>query len=155
MASHPGQATPAPSLQPLSDVDRGAARYLLAIATLSMRGSDRITTGELQDYLNVTPATVTEKMSKLDGRGLVEHEKYRGVVLTDRGDAIAMQAGWRTCIVSTFFDRELDMTVDEETAFEIGFVLPTSGVFRLRELVGSSCLGLCPGSDDDSRVCVA
>jgi DtxR family Mn-dependent transcriptional regulator len=62
--------------------------------------------------------------------------------------------GWRFCIVSSFFASVLDVTLDDETAFDIGFVLPKAGVFRLRDLVGSSCLDLCPGSDDDSRVCV-
>lgn len=90
-------------------------------------------------------------VSKLDDRGLVEYEKYQGVVLTDQGDALATEAGWRFCVVSTFFESVLDMTVTDEAAFDIGFVLPKDGVFRLRDLVDSNCLGLCPASDDDSK----
>lgn len=155
MASEPKTGTSSTLPHSLSDTNRSAARYLFAIYVLSGRDTDRITTGELQEYLNVAPASVTEMVSKLDDRGLVDYEKYQGVILTEQGDAVATEAGWRFCIVSTFCKSVLDLTVDDETAFDIGFVLPNDGVFRLRELVGSACLGLCPGSDDDSKRCVA
>jgi Mn-dependent DtxR family transcriptional regulator len=93
-------------------------------------------------------------VSKLDDRGLVEYEPYRGVALTDWGDAFATEAGWRFCVVSTFFRSVLDTTVEDRTAFDIGFVLPRDGVFRLHDLVGSACLGRCPASGDDRRRCV-
>lgn len=154
MASEPETGSPSDLPHSLSDTERSTARYLFAISVLSESDTDRITTGELRAYLDVAPASVTEMVSKLDDRGLVEHEKYRGVRLTDRGDAFATEAGWRFCVVSTFFESALGTTVDDETAFAIGVVLPKDGVFRLRDLVDSACLGLCPASDDDSERCV-
>jgi len=149
MASDPqtGTSSRKPSL---SDVERSAARYLFAIAMLSGSGSDRVTTGELQKYLDVAPASVTGMISKLADRGLIEYEKYQGVTLTDRGETIATRAGWRFCVVSTFFDSVLGTTLDEEMAFDIGIVLPKRGVFRLRSLADSACLDLCPESSDDT-----
>lgn len=155
MASEPETGTSSSLPHALSDTERSAARYLFAISDLSESPSDRIATGELQEYLNVAPASVTEMVSKLADRGLVEYEKYRGVRLTDRGATLATEAGWRFCVVSTFFESELDVTVDDETAFDIAFALPKDGVFRLRELVDSGCLGLCPSSDDDPKRCAA
>lgn len=155
MASEPEARGSSSLADSLSDTERSAARYLFAISVLSEHDTDRITTGELQGYLNVAPASVTEMVSKLDDRGLVEYKKYQGVTLTDRGDALATEAGWRFCVVSTFFESVLDTAVDNETAFDIGFVLPKDGVFRLRDLADSACLGLCPASDDDPKKCMA
>lgn len=154
MPSEPHTGISSERTPSLSDIERSTARYLFAISALSESGPGRITTGELREYLNVTPASVTEMVSKLDDRGLVDHEKYRGVTLTDHGDALATQAGWRFCVVSTFFGSVLDTNLDDETAFDIGVVLPKRSVFRLHELVDSACLGLCPGSSGDAERCV-
>lgn len=150
-----GSRTGASSLPTsLSDIERSEARYLFAISALSESGSDRIATGELCDYLDVAAASVTEMVSKLGDRGLVEYEKYRGVTLTERGETLAAGVSRRFCIVSTFFDSTLDTTLDEETAFDIGFTLPEDGLFRLHELVDPACLGLCPDSRGDAEPCV-
>lgn len=137
----------------LAAIERSGARYLLAISVLSGSGADRIATGELHERLGVTPASVTEMLTELDERGLVDHEKYGGARLTDRGEALAVQAGRRFCVVATFFDTLLDTTLDDETAFRIGFVLPERGVLRLRGLTDSACLGLCPESSGDGERC--
>jgi Mn-dependent DtxR family transcriptional regulator len=150
------QTGSASSLTPsVSDIERSAGRYLFAISVLSGPSADRVTTGELQEFLDVTPASVTEMVGKLDDRSLVDYEKYQGVRLTDRGATLASEVGWRFCVVSTFFDSVLGTTLDDETAFDIGFVLPREGVLRLRERIDSACLGLCPGSSDGTEPCVA
>jgi len=137
-----------------SEIERAPARYLFAISVLSGSGEDRTTTGELHEYLDVTPASVTEMLSKLDDRGLVEYEAYRGATLTDRGEVLATRVSWRFCVVTTFFDSELDTRLDERTAFDIGFVLPKSGVSRLQERSGSPCLDLCPEAGNGVDGCV-
>ncbi|MDX1746279.1 MAG: metal-dependent transcriptional regulator [Halobacteriales archaeon] len=137
-----------------SEIERVPARYLFAISAVSETSEDRTTTGELREYLDVTPASVTEMLSKLDDRGLVDYETYRGATLTDRGEALAMRVSWRFCVVSTFFDSELDTRLDERTAFDIGFVLPKNSVYRLQELSGSPCLDLCPEARHGVDGCV-
>lgn len=154
MASEPPTRASSSLPHSLTDVERSAARYLFAISVLSEPDTEPTTTGELREYLSVTPASVTEMISKLDDRGLVDHEKYQGVTLTDQGATLATRAGWRFCVVSTFFDSVLETSVDDETAFEIGFVLPRDGVFRLHDLTDSACLGLCPTADDATKRCV-
>ncbi len=153
MASEP-QVGPSASLpHSLSETERRAARYLFAISDLSESGTDRITTSELGNYLGVAPASVTEMVSKLDDRDLVAYEKYRGVTLTEQGRSLATRAGWRFCVVSTFFDSVLDLAVDDETAFDFGVVLSRDGMLRLHEIVNSACLELCPGSNPDANGC--
>lgn len=138
-----------------SKIERSAARYLFAVSILSNSSRTRVTTGELQEQLDVAPSSVTEMISKLDDRGLVDYEKYQGVRLTDRGAAIAERIGRRFCVVSTFFESELDTMLDDRTAFDIGYALPEDGVFGLHDLVGSRCLGMCPEADGSDDECVA
>ncbi|WP_233255233.1 hypothetical protein [Haloplanus rallus] len=77
------------------------------------------------------------------------------MTLTERGDAVATQTGWRFRVVASFFDSMLETSLDDETAFDIGVALPQDGIARLRGLVDSACLGRCPAADGDAGRCVA
>lgn len=138
----------------LSDVERTTARYVFAISTLSTRSDERVTTGELNEYLGVAPASVTEMVAKLDDRGLVEYEKYQGVLLSAKGEELATGIAWRLCVVTSFFDSVLDTGLDEDTAFDIGFTLPEDGVYHLRERIQMSCLEICPEAEGRHTHCV-
>ncbi|WP_164471681.1 metal-dependent transcriptional regulator [Halosimplex salinum] len=119
-------------------------RYLLAIHRLSTAGTDRVSTGALRRSLDVSAASVTEMTAKLGDRGFVDYEKYRGVVLTGRGASLAVGLFRRFCAVTTFFESELDVALDDETVCEIAVTLPRDAVFRLRELTDRPCLDECP-----------
>ncbi|WP_225336533.1 metal-dependent transcriptional regulator [Halomicrobium urmianum] len=138
-----------------SDVERGAARYLFAVAVLSEPDGERVTTGELREHLDVTPASASEMVARLADRGLVDYESYQGVRLTDRGTTVAERVAWQFCVVSTFFESELDAAIDDRTAFDVAFALPSDGLSNLRDLVGGSCLGLCPESAGEGDECSA
>jgi len=144
-------ADPSPGL---SDVERTTARYVFAVSTLS-KSDDRVTTGELREYLDIAPASVTEMVAKLDDRGLVDYEKYQGVRLTGQGRDLATGIAWRLCVVTSFFDSVLDASLDEDTAFDIGFTLPEDGVYHLRERMQMSCLEVCPEAEGRHAHCVS
>lgn len=146
---------PVSALGPESEIEQTAARYLFAIFRSSTDADDLVETGRITEYLGVTPASVTEMMSKLGADGYVDYEKYQGVRLTARGEAVAERVSWRFCIVSSFFDSTLDLSLDEQTALEIGFRLPKEAIVKLRELITSPCLGVCPESDRSAERCVA
>lgn len=44
---------------------------------------------DISTKLRISQASVTNMLRKLDGEGLVKHEKYRGTVLTEDGSKIA------------------------------------------------------------------
>lgn len=46
-------------------------------------------TGAIADTLDVSPASANEMIGKLEAQGLVDHEKYTGVTLTDEGISTA------------------------------------------------------------------
>lgn len=64
--------------------------YLKAVYHLSGGESVSVTTGLLAEYLNVTAASVTDKMKRLKEKKYVEYQKSRGVKLTKEGEKIAL-----------------------------------------------------------------
>jgi DtxR family Mn-dependent transcriptional regulator len=48
-------------------------------------------TSELVKMLNIVPGTVTNTVERLERRGLIKHEAYRGVKLTEGGRAVALR----------------------------------------------------------------
>src|SRR6476661_1374705 len=66
--------------------------YCKAIYALEERGEGcAVTTNALAERLGVTPASASAMVKKLDGLGLVTHVPYRGVQLTTKGSAIALE----------------------------------------------------------------
>lgn len=142
-----------PDSPPVSAVlSRTTAKYLFAVATLRTEQT-RVSTGELTSYLDVSPASGTEMLSKLDDRGLLDYEKYAGVRLTSRGRSLATQLQWRCCVVTKFFDGVLDTSLDDVTTLQIAYTLPRDGITRLRDIADVPCVDSCPESDPDTGVC--
>jgi DtxR family Mn-dependent transcriptional regulator len=65
--------------------------YTKAIYALEQRASEPVTTNALADRLGVTPASASGMVKRLGELGLVEHQRYRGVSLTDDGRRVALE----------------------------------------------------------------
>ncbi|MFN3649103.1 MAG: metal-dependent transcriptional regulator [Armatimonadota bacterium] len=63
--------------------------YLEWIYRLS-KEQDEVTTSDVARSLGVSPASVTGMVKRLSERGLILHEKYHGISLTDQGREIAL-----------------------------------------------------------------
>jgi DtxR family Mn-dependent transcriptional regulator len=72
----------------------------------------RVGTSALAERLRVTPGSVTGMIKKLAGTGLVTHEPYRGVVLTDAGQKIALKVVRQHRLVELFLVRKLGVPWD-------------------------------------------
>jgi|GEM_PF-86264 len=136
------------------DVERATGRYLLAIHWLSDGPERRVSTGQLQEHLDVSGASVTEMVGKLDERGLVDHEKYRGVRLTNPGGDVASRLAWRYCVVTNFFEAVLETDLGDAQSYEISYALPQDGVGRLREMIDHPCIDQCPESNQTEDGCL-
>jgi DtxR family Mn-dependent transcriptional regulator len=86
--------------------------YAKAIYTLESRGGAASTTA-LAALLEVRPASVSGMLRKLSELGLVEHERYRGVRLTERGRRVALEVIRHHRLVELFLVESLGMTWDE------------------------------------------
>ena len=65
--------------------------YAKAIYALELRDGEAVSTNALADRLGVTAASASGMVKRLDELGLVEHEPYRGVSLTDDGRRVALE----------------------------------------------------------------
>ncbi|MEA2388258.1 MAG: DtxR family transcriptional regulator, Mn-dependent transcriptional regulator [Thermoleophilaceae bacterium] len=65
--------------------------YAKAIYALSGDGREPVSTTALAERLNVTPASASAMIKRLDEMGLARHAPYHGVELTDRGSRLALE----------------------------------------------------------------
>jgi Mn-dependent DtxR family transcriptional regulator len=69
---------------------------------------------DISRNLNISQASVTNMLQRLDAEGLVKHEKYRGTVLTDDGRRIARAIVERHQTLTRFLRL---FGIDEETIY--------------------------------------
>ena len=84
-------------------------QYLKAIYLAQRLEDGPAATGTLADMLEVSPASVNEMIGKLEERGLADHEKYKGVTLTEEGIVRAEDALQTYCIIERFLANVLEV----------------------------------------------
>jgi DtxR family Mn-dependent transcriptional regulator len=91
------------------------AHYLQAVASLKRdKGYARV--GDIADRLGVSKSGVTSMLRSLAGRGLVDHERYGCVELTDSGRSLAHRTEANRHLLTVFFRDVLG--VSEDVALE-------------------------------------
>jgi DtxR family Mn-dependent transcriptional regulator len=86
--------------------------YAKAIYALETRDGT-VSTTALAERLDVRPASVSGMLKKLTTIGLVEHEPYRGVRLTERGRLVALEVIRHHRLLELFLVENLGMSWDE------------------------------------------
>lgn len=80
--------------------------YLKAIYELERVGGAAATT-EIAQRLEIAPASVSGMIRRLADQGLLEHERYRGVRLTDDGRRVALRMIRRHRIIEAYLTQRL------------------------------------------------
>lgn len=79
-------------------------------------------TNDIATKLAVAPASVSGMVRRLAGQGLLEHERYRGVRLTDEGRRVALSTMRRHRIIELYLTEQLgypwDLVHDEAERLE-------------------------------------
>ncbi len=86
--------------------------YAKAVYALQERGRGAVSTNDLAERLGVTPGSVSAMVRKLAELGLVEHEPYRGVRLTESGRRVALEVLRHHRLIELFLAQELGMSWD-------------------------------------------
>jgi DtxR family Mn-dependent transcriptional regulator len=86
--------------------------YLKAIYKLQKR-QERVTTSAIAQKLALSNATVTAMIKKLAKEKFLKHISYHGVVLTDKGDKIALKVIRRHRLVELFLKEILGLDWDK------------------------------------------
>lgn len=85
---------------------RSVEDFLKAVFSLQEQ-DERVSTNTLRDALNITAPSVTDMAQRLVAAGLVDYQKYRGVLLTDAGREIALRVIRRHRLIELYLVREL------------------------------------------------
>ncbi len=86
--------------------------YAKAIYALQTRSDAAVSTNALAERLNVTAASASGMIRKLDELGIVTHVPYRGVELTARGRRIALEVLRHHRLLELFLAEALDVPWD-------------------------------------------
>ena len=90
-----------------------AQDYLKVIWTAQEWSVDKVSTKMLAEKIGVSASTASESIRKLAEQGLVDHEKYGAVTLTDEGRRAALAMVRRHRLLETYLVRELGYSWDE------------------------------------------
>ena len=82
--------------------------YIKAVYVLEQDAGGRVATSALAEYLDVTPPTVSSMLGKLEDRGLIDREEYRGVTLTEEGELVALEILRHHRLIEAFLTEHLD-----------------------------------------------
>jgi DtxR family Mn-dependent transcriptional regulator len=82
--------------------------YLKTIYVLRQETGERVSTSAIAERMSVTSPTVTSMVDKLEERGLVEREKYRGVEPTPEGETVAIEVLRHHRLIEAYLATELD-----------------------------------------------
>jgi len=69
---------------------------------------------DISKNLGISQASVTNMLKRLDSEGLVKHEKYRGTILTQKGNDIAIAIIKRHKILTEFLQK---FNIDADTIY--------------------------------------
>ncbi|WP_285114051.1 metal-dependent transcriptional regulator [Leifsonia sp. fls2-241-R2A-40a] len=98
---------------PVSDLSPVAQDYLKIIWSATEWSDEAVTVKQLSERMGVRAATVSDGLRRLSEQGLVAHERYGGVELTEAGRRHAVAMVRRHRLIETFLVEELGYRWDE------------------------------------------
>ena len=98
-----------------SELTAAVQDYAKAIYALESRAGVA-STNSLAERLGVRPGSVSGMLRKLDALGLVVHERYRGVRLTESGRKVALEVLRHHRLLELYLAESLGMAWDEVDA---------------------------------------
>lgn len=96
-----------------TDLTTVAQDYLKTIWTAQEWSHEKVSTKMLAERIGVSASTASESIRKLSEQGLVHHEKYGAVTLTEAGRSAALAMVRRHRLLETFLVNELGYSWDE------------------------------------------
>jgi len=126
-----------------------ADQYLKAIYLVQQLENGPASTGAIAERLDVSPASANEMVGKLEADGLCNHEKYKGVDLTDRGIARARDALQHYCIIERFLVEVLEVEEFRTEAHQLEPVIDEKVAERLDTIIDRE--PQCPDCFDAER----
>jgi DtxR family Mn-dependent transcriptional regulator len=112
-----------------------ANQYLKAIYLIQQREDEPASTGAIAEMLDVSPASANEMIGKLESEQLCNHEKYKGVDLTEEGIVRARDALQNYCIIERFLVEVLEVEDFRAEAQQLEPVIDETVAERLDTII--------------------
>src|SRR5258706_11137161 len=121
------------------EVSSAVEDYAKAISALQRRGGGAVSTNALAERLDVTPASASGMVKRLDELGLVSHEPYRGVRLTPSGLRLALEVIRHHRLLELYLAEQLGVPWDRvhEEAEALAHVLSEDLEARIAAKLGN------------------
>lgn len=111
-----------------------AENYLRAIYELTENGDGGTTTSEVAEKLDVSPASVSEAISKLEDENLVCRAPYQGFTLSPMGREKGKKLSEKFQVLKDFFSKKLGLEDAEDEADRVEHTISKEAVEKLREI---------------------
>ena len=136
--------------------------YLINILRIT-DGTGVVKTTELANYMQVSPASVTEMLKVLQKEGLVNYERYRGVSLTEEGNRKARDLRRKHHIMERFLTDvlEIDHKDAHDQACAVEHSISEDAANKMCRMTGTkvdgdcgTCQNPCHNSISNNDVCI-
>ncbi len=120
------------------DLSLAEENYLKTIFHLSEHTAEAVSTNAIAEKMRTKPASVSDMIKRLSGKGLLSYEKYMGVNLTDSGKKRALMIIRKHRLWEVFLVDKLKFQWDEvhEVAEQLEHVQSKTLIKRLDEFLG-------------------
>ena len=108
--------------------------YLRAIYELTKNGDGGTTTTEVAEKLDVSPASVSEAIDKLEEENLVCRAPYKGFTLSPMGRNEGEKLTEKYQTLQKFFKEKLGLEHPEDEADEVEHAISEEAVQKLKNL---------------------
>ena len=94
------------------EVSNAVQDYAKAIWSLAQRDEEPVSTSAIAERLEVSPASASAMVKRLEAMGLVEREPYHGVQLTGAGERVALEVLRHHRLLELYLAEALGMSWD-------------------------------------------
>jgi DtxR family Mn-dependent transcriptional regulator len=98
---------------PTTPPSRAVEDFLKAVYGLQQKTPERVSTNALAEALNIAAPTVTDMARRMEDAGLLDYRKYHGMVLSDKGTALALRVLRRHRLLELYLVQELGYELHE------------------------------------------
>ncbi len=95
-----------------SEISNAVQDYAKAIWTLGQRSAEPVSTSAIAERLDVSPASASAMVKRLEPMGLVSREPYHGVRLTRAGERVALEVVRHHRLLELYLAEALGMSWD-------------------------------------------
>jgi DtxR family Mn-dependent transcriptional regulator len=124
------------------ELSKAEENYLKAIFSIYEKKQSGVSTNDIAEKMNLSPASTTDMIKKLAKKKLINYKKYQGVTLSPKGRKIALNIIRKHRLWETFLVEKLHFGWDEvhEIAEQLEHINSEELINRLDDFLGNPAI---------------